>query len=62
MGWYLSCDIQFFIIGVIIVCVYTKNEKYGKSLIGVLIGVSLSLPFIITYMRKIDGILKVDLP
>ncbi|XP_025411241.1 nose resistant to fluoxetine protein 6-like isoform X2 [Sipha flava] len=62
VSWYLSCDIQFFIIGVITVCVYTKNEKYGKYLIGILIGVSLFLPFVITYVRKIDGILKVDLP
>uniref|UniRef100_A0A2S2QKZ1 Nose resistant to fluoxetine protein 6 n=1 Tax=Sipha flava TaxID=143950 RepID=A0A2S2QKZ1_9HEMI len=60
-SWYISCHMQFVIIGVIIVCVYTKNATYGEILNGVLIGVSLLLSFIITYVGKRDGILKIHL-
>ncbi|CAI6373319.1 unnamed protein product [Macrosiphum euphorbiae] len=62
MSWYLSCDVQFFIIGVIVVYVYTKNTKYGIALLGTIIGLSISLPFIITLWTRRDGIDKFPLP
>ncbi|XP_003249059.3 O-acyltransferase like protein-like [Acyrthosiphon pisum] len=58
MGWYLSCDIQFFVIGVIVVYVYTKNPKYGIALLGTIIGLSISVPFIITLLTGRDGMDK----
>eukprot|EP00102_Acyrthosiphon_pisum_P024389 XP_016661599.1 PREDICTED: nose resistant to fluoxetine protein 6-like isoform X2 [Acyrthosiphon pisum] len=58
MGWYLSCDIQFFVIGVIVVYVHTKNPRYGIALLGTIIGLSISLPFIITLLTGRDGMDK----
>ncbi|XP_029347392.1 uncharacterized protein LOC107884314 isoform X1 [Acyrthosiphon pisum] len=58
MGWYLSCDIQFFVIGVIVVYVHTKNPKYGIALLGTIIGLSISVPFIITLLTGRDGMDK----
>ncbi|CAI6365150.1 unnamed protein product [Macrosiphum euphorbiae] len=55
MSWYLSCDIQFFVIGVIVVYVYTKNPKYGVALLGTIIGLSISVPFIITLLTGREG-------
>lgn len=62
VSWYLSCDIQFFLIGIIIVYVYMKNFKYGIGMLITALGVSLSVPFIITIITKSDGILKVHVP
>ncbi|XP_022177145.1 uncharacterized protein LOC111038383 [Myzus persicae] len=62
MGWYLSSDIQFFIIGVIVVYVYTKNPNYGIALLGLIIGLSISVPFIITFLTGRDGMDKFLIP
>ncbi|KAF0738577.1 O-acyltransferase like protein-like, partial [Aphis craccivora] len=62
VSWYVSCDIQFFIIGVIIVYVYMKNKNYGIGLLGIVLSLSVSIPFLVTMLSKIDGIDKMQLP
>jgi len=62
MSWYLSCDIQFVVIEVIVVYVYTKNPKYGIALLGTIIGLSISVPFIITLLTGRDGMDKFPIP
>ncbi|KAL5241660.1 hypothetical protein ACI65C_009070 [Semiaphis heraclei] len=58
VGWYVSCFIQFFIIGVIVIYVYTKHPKYGIPLIGIIIGLSVGLPFTITLLTGREGMDK----
>ncbi|XP_060877768.1 O-acyltransferase like protein-like [Metopolophium dirhodum] len=62
VSWYISCDVQFFIVGVVLVYVYTKNIKYGIGLLSTIIISSIITPFIITILKENDGILKVHLP
>lgn len=62
VSWYVSCDVQFFIIGVIIVYIYTKNNKYGIGLLTSILVVSIFVPFIITILTRSEGILKVYIP
>lgn len=62
VSWYVACDVQFFVVGVIIVYVYMKNNKYGVGLLGVMLSLSLLVPFFVTLIMKSDGILKVYLP
>ncbi|XP_060841889.1 nose resistant to fluoxetine protein 6-like [Rhopalosiphum padi] len=58
MSWHLSCDMQFFIIGVIVVYILMKNQKKGIALLGTIIGLSISVPFIITLLTGRDGMDK----
>ncbi|CAI6365133.1 unnamed protein product [Macrosiphum euphorbiae] len=62
LSWYLSCDIQFFVIGVIVVYLYTKNPKYGITLLGTIIGLSISVPFIITLLTGREGLDSIIIP
>lgn len=62
VSWYISCDVQFYIVGAIIVYVYIKNRKYGIGLLTAMIGISLFVPFMYTFLTRGDGILKVNLP
>ncbi|XP_026810739.1 O-acyltransferase like protein-like [Rhopalosiphum maidis] len=62
VSWYISCDVQFFIIGVIIVYIYTKNNKYGIGFLTTILIVSICVPFIVTILTKSEGILKVHIP
>lgn len=61
-SWYISCDVQFFILGVIVVYIYTKNTKSGIGLLTLILGVSIAVPFIITILTKREGIIKILLP
>ncbi|XP_060865863.1 nose resistant to fluoxetine protein 6-like [Metopolophium dirhodum] len=62
VSWYISCDVQFCVLGVIIVYVYTKNIKFGIGLLIAVIGVAISVPFVITILTKREGIIKILLP
>ncbi|VVC41807.1 Nose resistant-to-fluoxetine protein, N-terminal,Acyltransferase 3 [Cinara cedri] len=62
ISWYLSCDIQFFIVGVIILYIYSKNKKSGIGLLSVLLCISFCIPFIITLLTNRDSIVKLNLP
>lgn len=62
ISWYISCDIQFCILGVIIVYIYTKNIKLGIGLLIAMLGASIAVPFIITIMTKREGIIKILIP
>ncbi|XP_022177143.1 nose resistant to fluoxetine protein 6-like isoform X3 [Myzus persicae] len=62
VSWYVSCDVQFFVIGVIIVYVYTKNTKYGIGLLGTILGLCVCVPFVVTILSRTDGIHKMQIP
>ncbi|XP_060865910.1 nose resistant to fluoxetine protein 6-like isoform X2 [Metopolophium dirhodum] len=62
VSWYISCDVQFFIVGVVLVYIYTKNTKYGIGLLSTIIIASMITPFISTILNKNDGILKIHIP
>ncbi|XP_025193565.1 nose resistant to fluoxetine protein 6-like [Melanaphis sacchari] len=62
VSWYISCDVQFCILGIIIVYIYTKNVKLGIGFIIAMLGVSITVPFIITILTKREGIVKILLP
>ncbi|XP_025193573.1 nose resistant to fluoxetine protein 6-like [Melanaphis sacchari] len=62
VSWYLSCDVQFFIIGVVIVYVYIKNNKYGIGLLTTMFILSIFVPFTTTILTKSEGILKIHIP
>ncbi|CAI6365154.1 unnamed protein product [Macrosiphum euphorbiae] len=56
VNYYVSCDVQFFVVGVIIVYVYMRNSKYGIRLLCMVLALSLSVPFLVTFMTKRIGI------
>ncbi|XP_016662452.1 nose resistant to fluoxetine protein 6 [Acyrthosiphon pisum] len=56
INYYVSCDVQFFVVGVIIVYAYMKNAKFGIGLIATVLVLSVSVPFLVTFMTKRSGI------
>ncbi|CAH1712122.1 unnamed protein product [Aphis gossypii] len=58
-GWYVSCLLQFLVIGTIVVYVYVKHRKIGISLIVILLCASLAISFITTYVNQAYGIIRV---
>ncbi|XP_050442482.1 nose resistant to fluoxetine protein 6-like [Adelges cooleyi] len=58
-GWYISCLLQFLIIGTVVMYIYVKRHKLGTIIIFVLFCTSLIIPFVITYNTKSYGIIKV---
>lgn len=57
----MSCYVQFMIVGIIIIYIYKMNNKYGIALLGVIISASISVPFIVTYLKELEGMLIMDL-
>ncbi|XP_050533851.1 nose resistant to fluoxetine protein 6-like isoform X2 [Daktulosphaira vitifoliae] len=62
ISWYVTCDVHFYILGVIILYSYIQNRKWGIGMLLLLICLSLILPFYITFITKLDGVLKVNIP
>jgi len=62
VNYYVSCDVQFFIVGGIIVYVYTKNTKYGIRLLATILSLSAFVPFLVTILTKRFGIDMLYLP
>lgn len=60
-SWFMSCYVQFMIVGIIIIYVYKMNNKHGIALLGVIISASISVPFIVTYLKELEGMLIMDL-
>jgi len=52
---------QFFIIGVFVVYILIKTPKKGIALLGIIIGLSIFVPFIVTLWTGRDGIDKVSI-
>ncbi|KAF0752064.1 nose resistant to fluoxetine protein 6-like [Aphis craccivora] len=61
MSWHLSRNIQFFIIGVFVVYILIKTPKKGIALLGIIIGLSIFVPFIATLWTGQDGIDKISI-
>lgn len=62
MSWYIACDIQFFVVGIVILYVYVKNRKLGVRLLIAMSIVSLIIPIVVTFVTKSDGMLKTTFP
>ncbi|XP_054260023.1 nose resistant to fluoxetine protein 6-like [Macrosteles quadrilineatus] len=58
LSWYLACDMQFFIIGMFATYILWKWPKLGYVVFGVLLTVSIAVPFYATYAGKYYGILR----
>lgn len=61
-GWYISCLLQFIVIGTIIVYICVKKPKLGVGVMCLLLCVSLFIPFILTYTTRSYGIIRVLRP
>ncbi|XP_050521581.1 nose resistant to fluoxetine protein 6-like [Daktulosphaira vitifoliae] len=61
-SWYISCDLQYYMICIILGYTYTKSKKFGLAVLGFFLVVSLGLPFYITYTQNLNGLLKIDVP
>lgn len=57
-GWYISCLLQFLVIGTVVMYVRVKNRKFGIYLIATLLVASLITPFVMTYMNRAYGIIR----
>ncbi|XP_050429658.1 nose resistant to fluoxetine protein 6-like [Adelges cooleyi] len=62
ISWYVSCDFQFFVVGVIVILIYMKRPKLGVVLLTVLLILSLFVPFYMTIVNEFDGLYKVLIP
>ncbi|XP_050442512.1 nose resistant to fluoxetine protein 6-like [Adelges cooleyi] len=58
-SWYISCLLQFVVIGTIIMYIYVKTPKIGTNIIVFLFCASLIIPFAMTYHYKAYGIVRV---
>lgn len=61
-GWYVSCLLQFLVIGIIIIYICIKNQRVGVGLMIVLLCVSLIIPFVLTYTSRAYGLVRVTIP
>lgn len=57
-GWYVSCLLQFLVIGTTVVYVYVKRRKIGIYLIIMLLCASLAISFVTTYVNQVYGIVR----
>ncbi|XP_068082949.1 nose resistant to fluoxetine protein 6 [Anabrus simplex] len=55
-SWYLSADMQLFLLAPLIVYPMWRWPRIGKVLLGVLILISILVPFLITYVYQYPGI------
>ncbi|XP_026813027.1 nose resistant to fluoxetine protein 6-like [Rhopalosiphum maidis] len=62
VGWYISCLIQFMIIGTILISVCVKYRKIGVGIISVCLCISLAIPFITTYVTQSYALIKILIP
>ncbi|XP_029347322.1 nose resistant to fluoxetine protein 6-like [Acyrthosiphon pisum] len=62
VGWYISCLLQFIVIGTILINLCVKYRKIGVGGIVVCLCISLVIPFISTYVTRSYGIIRVMIP
>ncbi|XP_067639934.1 nose resistant to fluoxetine protein 6-like isoform X2 [Eurosta solidaginis] len=58
-SWYLSVDTQLFFIAPIFIYFLYKVRKYGKPLLIVAVVCTISIPFVVTFVRNLDPTLLV---
>ncbi|XP_060865557.1 nose resistant to fluoxetine protein 6-like [Metopolophium dirhodum] len=58
-GWYVSCLLQFLVIGTTVVYVCVKRRKIGIYLVVMLLCASLAISFVTTYINQAYGIVRV---
>jgi len=62
VGWYISCLLQFIVIGTILISVCVKYRKIGVGVTVICLCISLAIPFISTYVTRSYGIIRVVIP
>ncbi|XP_022172973.1 nose resistant to fluoxetine protein 6-like isoform X2 [Myzus persicae] len=62
VGWYISCLLQFIVIGTILISVCAKYRKIGLGAVIICLCISLAIPFISTYVTRSYGIVRVLIP
>ncbi|CAH1712124.1 unnamed protein product [Aphis gossypii] len=62
VGWYISCLVQFMIIGTILINICVKYRKIGVGIVSVCLCVSLAIPFVSTYVTRSYAIIRVLIP
>lgn len=58
VGWYISCLLQFMVIGIILVYICVKNRKVGIYIIVLLLLASFATSFVVTFVTKSYGIVR----
>lgn len=62
VGWYVSCLLQFLVIGTVLVYACAKSRKTGTALLCALLFASLAVPSVLTYVSRSYGIIRVTIP
>ncbi|XP_046803020.1 nose resistant to fluoxetine protein 6-like [Lucilia cuprina] len=58
-SWYLSVDSQLFFMAPIVIYLLNKSRKHGLNLLLVLVAVTSVIPFVVTYLNKLDPTLMI---
>lgn len=53
-SWYLAADTQLFILAPILIYPLWRCRKLGLYLLGAVAGVSIAIPFYVTYSQSLD--------
>ncbi|XP_075987697.1 nose resistant to fluoxetine protein 6-like [Anticarsia gemmatalis] len=59
--WYVPCDYQLAVLGTVLYCIWQWNKKVGKITTVVAGILALVIPGIVTYFKRIPGILLYDI-
>ncbi|KAG8246608.1 hypothetical protein J6590_080603 [Homalodisca vitripennis] len=54
-SWYLACDMQFFMVGSVLVYVLWRWPRLGQTLLWTILAASIATPAIITYQNRYYG-------
>uniref|UniRef100_A0A2A4JJD7 Nose resistant-to-fluoxetine protein N-terminal domain-containing protein n=1 Tax=Heliothis virescens TaxID=7102 RepID=A0A2A4JJD7_HELVI len=57
VGWYIPCDYQLAVMGTILYLLWQKNKTMGKIVTTITAVLAILLPGIITYWRKLPGLI-----
>lgn len=58
LSWYLACDMQLFVVGMLAIYVLWRWPKVGYALVALLLVASIAIPFYVTYVGRYHGSLK----
>lgn len=54
--WYLAVDMQMFVLGLLIMMLLWKYPNRKKLILSICLLISVTIPAVITYVKKFDGI------
>ncbi|XP_050442145.1 nose resistant to fluoxetine protein 6-like isoform X1 [Adelges cooleyi] len=59
-SWYISCLLQFHVIGAVVSYVYYKSKRRGLILMWLMLIISLITPFVLTFYKRTIGFVKLN--